>query len=81
MDPDAGDYHITEGSAARDAGVNAGVTTDIDGQARPQGAGYDIGADEWHPAAAECREDVNGDGVINIVDIMTVVTHWRETCP
>jgi len=49
VDPAEGDYHIDEGSAARDAGVNAGVTIDMDGEARPQGAGYDIGADEWHP--------------------------------
>jgi hypothetical protein len=47
VDPDNGDYHLGPGSAAIDTGVNAGVTTDIDGEARPYGAGYDIGADEW----------------------------------
>jgi parallel beta-helix repeat protein len=47
VDPDAGDYHIGPGSAAVDAGVDAGVTVDIDGQPRPVGAGYDIGADEY----------------------------------
>ncbi|HEY54073.1 MAG TPA: hypothetical protein G4N94_11510 [Caldilineae bacterium] len=40
-------YHLTAGSAAIDKGVNAGVTTDIDGDARPYGSGYDIGADEY----------------------------------
>ena len=44
-------YHLTAGSAAIDAGVNAGVTTDIDGDPRPQGEGYDLGADEY-PAGA-----------------------------
>jgi len=39
-------YHLTLSSAAIDAGVDAGVTTDIDDDARPWGAGYDIGADE-----------------------------------
>jgi parallel beta-helix repeat protein len=46
VDPDGGDYHLELGSAAIDAGIAAGVTTDMDGEARPAGAGYDIGADE-----------------------------------
>jgi len=40
-------YHLQPGSAAIDAGVEAGVTTDIDGDPRPQGAAPDIGADEY----------------------------------
>jgi fibronectin-binding autotransporter adhesin len=48
-DPGAGDYHIGPGSVAVDAGVSAGVTTDIDGDPRPMDAGYDIGADELRP--------------------------------
>ncbi|MGD9030312.1 MAG: choice-of-anchor Q domain-containing protein, partial [Anaerolineae bacterium] len=47
------DYRLLSGSAAIDAGVDAGVTTDIDGQTRPYGAGADIGADEFVPIAAE----------------------------
>ena len=39
--------HLTAASAAIDKGVDAGVTTDIDGETRPWGAGYDIGADEF----------------------------------
>jgi len=46
VDPDNGDYHIGSGSAAIDAGVDAGVLTDIDGDTRPIGLGFDIGADE-----------------------------------
>jgi parallel beta-helix repeat protein len=46
VNPEAGDYHIGQGSAAIDAGVDAGVTTDIDGNSRPSGPGFDIGADE-----------------------------------
>jgi hypothetical protein len=49
VNPNAGDYHIGSDSAAIDAGVNAGVTLDIDNELRPTGLGYDIGADEFHP--------------------------------
>ena len=45
--PDAGDYHIAETSAAVDQGVNAGVSSDIDGDPRPLRTGFDLGADEW----------------------------------
>jgi len=44
LDPDAGDYHIGPGSAAIDMGVDAGVTTDIDGD--PRDSTPDLGADE-----------------------------------
>ena len=45
VDPAHGDYHIGPASAARDAGLVAGVTTDIDGQGRL--GTPDIGADEY----------------------------------
>jgi hypothetical protein len=48
VDPDAVDYHLGASSAAIDAGVNAGVHTDIDGEPRPLGQGYDLGADEFY---------------------------------
>ncbi len=44
---DTDGYHLTSSSAAIDAGVDAGVTTDIDGDTRPWGEGHDIGADEF----------------------------------
>jgi hypothetical protein len=28
----------------------------------------------------DARFDLNGDGVINIVDIMRVSAHWGESC-
>jgi len=52
VDPTAGNYHIQSASAAADVGVDAGVAVDIDGQPRPQGLWYDIGADESPPYAA-----------------------------
>lgn len=44
-----GDYHITAGSPAVDAGLTLpanALATDYDGEPRPAGAGFDIGADE-----------------------------------
>jgi predicted outer membrane repeat protein len=48
VDPDEGDYHIRSSSAAIDAGVDAGVVVDIDGQPRPAAAAPDLGADEFY---------------------------------
>lgn len=42
-------WRLGPGSAAIDAGTDVGVTTDIDGQPRPQGVGFDIGFDEYAP--------------------------------
>jgi len=47
IDPAHNDYHLAFGSAAIDHGVDAGVYTDLDGNVRPQGAGFDIGAYEY----------------------------------
>ena len=46
VNPAADDYHLGAGSGAINAGIDAGVYTDLEGQARPFGAGYDIGFDE-----------------------------------
>lgn len=47
VDPAADDYHLSANSDAINAGANAGITTDFEGQPRPFGAGFDIGYDEW----------------------------------
>ena len=43
------DYHLTANSAAIDQATGGTVTADIDGDARPQGAARDLGADEFVP--------------------------------
>jgi uncharacterized repeat protein (TIGR01451 family) len=46
-------YHLALGSDAVDAGTDAGVVHDLDGQARPHAAAPDVGADEFVPLAPE----------------------------
>jgi hypothetical protein len=41
-------YHLSADSPAVDAGVPSGLASDVDGDARPDGCFYDIGADEFH---------------------------------
>jgi hypothetical protein len=47
-DPARSDFHVRPGSAAIDQGVSTPVLDDIDGQARPNGAAVDVGADEYY---------------------------------
>ncbi len=49
------DYHLSAGSPCIDTGTDAGVYTDIDGQSRPSGAGYDMGAYEFLPGPCKSR--------------------------
>ena len=41
------DFHLTAGSPCIDAGTDAGIVDDIDGDSRPTWAGFDIGSDEF----------------------------------
>lgn len=52
------DYHLMAGSPCIDAGTDAGVYTDFDGDPRPNLSGFDMGADEH---VGPCG-DVDGDG-------------------
>jgi uncharacterized repeat protein (TIGR01451 family) len=56
VDPAGGNYHIGPGSAALDAGVDGGIPWDIDGEPRPFGGGFDLGADEFSAALIVTKE-------------------------
>ena len=54
LDPEGWDYHVAEGSAALDRGVETGVKTDMDGERRPWFM-PDLGADEYWPPGVAIR--------------------------
>ena len=64
---------LLPGSPAIDAGSNAlipsGLTTDQRGLPRIMNGTVDIGAFEYHPLNA----DINGDGVVNAIDVQLVI--------
>jgi len=47
VDPAGGDYHLRPGSPCIDKGVASGPATDLDGNPRPNGLGFDMGAYEY----------------------------------
>jgi hypothetical protein len=62
-----GDFHINSTSLAKNVGVDAGVTTDFEGDARPQDAFFDIGFDEYVAPACFASPN-NGVKVFSSVD-------------
>ena len=55
-----GDFHLEARSPCIDAGTDAGSVVDMDGDGRPWGGGFDMGADEY--------ADLDGDGWISWED-------------
>jgi hypothetical protein len=94
-DRSAGDYRLTAGSVAIDAGDStftnqAGLTTDFDGIARvfddPDTANMglflpvDMGAFEY-TVAPDCLADLNGDGLLDLGDITAFVSAFQAGEP
>ncbi len=79
------DYHLSLGSAAIDAGVDVGITTDIDGNSRPVNGIPDIGADEYYSCdipvtAASISGEENGYTDVPYV-FTSVITPANATEP
>jgi hypothetical protein len=62
---EGGDHHLAQNSPCVDAGMDIGIYEDIDGDARPQGAGYDMGSDE---VSLVLSVDNDGDGYASDTD-------------
>ncbi|MBG0770578.1 MAG: hypothetical protein H0S82_02665, partial [Anaerolineaceae bacterium] len=52
VDAASDNYHINSDSPAVDAGTSVALSEDYDGDSRPLGGGYDIGADEVQSGTA-----------------------------
>jgi parallel beta-helix repeat protein len=46
---DTFNFHLQPGSPAIDTGIDLGITLDFDGEIRPAGVGFDLGAYEFQP--------------------------------
>ncbi|MCH7702986.1 MAG: hypothetical protein IID37_14990 [Planctomycetes bacterium] len=80
-DADAGDYHLTLGSAAIDAGdptFEPNIDeTDLDGDDRVLNGRIDMGSDEFdQDAEPPCDGDANGDGLVDPLDVGFVLSRF-----
>ena len=70
-------YHLTAGSAARGKGVNAGVTTDIDGE--PRHDPPDLGADEYYPQTGLAVSKEAAPSLVQAGSQLTYTLHITNT--
>jgi hypothetical protein len=64
-----GDYHLQKGSPCIDAGTDVGVYVDMEGDVRPFGAGFDMGADEFVPVFIEVTLDIKPSSYPNSINL------------
>ncbi|OEU78655.1 MAG: hypothetical protein BA865_13830 [Desulfobacterales bacterium S5133MH4] len=79
-----GDFHLQQGSPCIDAGTSEGAPdADIDGDSRPQGAGYDMGAGEYSdngslPTGYFATSDLWIGAVINTDEKEPIEAVWQK---
>lgn len=79
-------FHLSSASPGIDSGDNAsvpgGMTADLDGLLRIADgdnnsiAIVDMGAYEVQPSVDPCPSDITGDGVVNVNDLLAVISAW-----
>ena len=83
VNAESGDFHLKGGSPAINTGLDMsslGIATDLEGNSRPRGAGYDIGAYEYSPQGkVPIMGDVNDDSVVDAVDVQASVNNILGT--
>jgi parallel beta-helix repeat protein len=63
------DYRLASGSQNIDAGTSiSSISKDFEGDPRPSGAGFDIGADEYSVVSTSGPGDLNGVGGVDLAD-------------
>lgn len=86
VDVNGGDFHLSPGSPAIDAGGNASVhpslVADLDGLNRiadgnmDNVAIVDMGVFEWQAVPPECPGDTNSDGLVNGADLSVLLAQF-----
>ena len=69
VDEIEGDYHLQKGSPCIDAGTDVGLYIDMDGDLRPFGVGFDMGADEFVPSYIAVNLDIKPGSYPNSINI------------
>jgi predicted outer membrane repeat protein len=76
-----GDFRLLPGSPCIDSGANAAVSSEVDlaGLPRIVNGMVDRGAYEVQEPAPACPADLNGTGLVDVLDLVMMVLDWGAT--